>query len=142
MNTISNQILQATSWGRNQALSLPVVGMYIRNQMVALDKTSMKAEDILDFAYDCVCLNLGFEFNKEFDNLMKYQTTMINKSTAQSILRQYWEAVNQELRSNPDVFNLVKDAVIYVNSTLIQSNSRPKMIRSFKAYIIDNGYSL
>ena len=73
---------------------------------------------------------------------MKYQTTMINKSTAQSILRQYWEAVNQELRSNPDVFNLVKDAVIYVNSTLIQSNSRPKMIRSFKAYIIDNGYSL
>lgn len=142
MNTISNQILQATSWGRNQALSLPVVGTYIRNQMVSLDKTSMKSEDVLDFAYDCVCLNLGFEFNKEFDDLMKFQTTMINKATAQSILRQYWEAVNQELRSNPEVFNLVKDAVIYVNSTLIASNSRPKMIRSFKAYIIDNGYSL
>lgn len=140
---ISTIILNNTSWGCNKTeKEIPVVGATIKIYMKGKGMTNANSDVVLDIAYKAVCSKLNFTYSNEFEELMKYQTTMIGKETAQGILRQYWDAVKDELKSTPQVFNLVKETVIHINSTLVDSNSRPKMIKSFKSYIIDNGAEL
>lgn len=139
---ISEIILSQPAWTTKKAAELPVVGNNIVIYMKGQGKTSLGSKDVLDVAYRVICSVLNFTFYNEFEELMKLQTSMISRSTVQDLLKQYWLAVKDELRTTPLVFELVKNAITHINSSLVDSNSRPKTITQFKSYIIDNGSDL
>ena len=130
MNLVK-ELQTKNAWGRKEILSFPVYGNRLKEEMIKLNKTSLGTKELIYLLFGLRSQDLGFTYYGEFVELMKTQKTMVNKAVARGLLRQYWDAVNVELKSNPELFIIVKNSIIAVNNTLVDSNSTQRMRVTF-----------
>ena len=119
-----------TAWGRKQIKTLPY-GNEICNEMYKLKKTSLGTTDILEILFSIKAKELNFNSYNEFLEMMKLEKTMMGKSEAQSLLRQFWNNTNEEYKHSAVLFNTIKTVIININDSLISSNSNKKIRAKF-----------
>lgn len=134
---IINKIESQPAWGRKEILSLPH-GVEIANTMKEMNKTSLGTKDIIYILFGIKAKVIGFTYYTEFVDMMKLEKTMINKKTAQNLLRTFWENTKDDYKSNHLLFNTIKSTIINLNSKLKDSNSTQQLRLEFmKEFLIN-----
>lgn len=124
------------AWGRKQIVSLPY-GAELAKEMVNINKTNLGTKDIIYLIFGIKAKEIGFIYYNEFVDMMKQQRTMINKKTAQELLRAFWENTKDDYKSNPVLFNTIKTVIVNLNSSLINNNSTQQLrIRFMEEFLI------
>lgn len=124
------------AWGRKQIASLPH-GVELAQEMVKMNKTNLGTKDIIYLLFGIKAKEVGFVYYNEFVDMMKQQRTMINKKTAQELLRAFWENTKDDYKTNALLFNIIKTVIINLNSSLINSNSTQQLrIRFMEEFLI------
>lgn len=124
------------AWGRKQIASLPH-GVELAQEMVKMNKTNLGTKDIIYLLFGIKAKEVGFVYYNEFVEMMKQQRTMINKKTAQELLRAFWENTKDDYKTNALLFNIIKTVIINLNSSLINSNSTQQLrIRFMEEFLI------
>jgi len=125
------------AWGRKEILSLPH-GIEIANTMKEMGKTSLGTKDIIYILFGIKAKVIGFTYYTEFVDMMKLEKTMVNKKTAQDLLRTFWENTRDDYKSNHLLFNTIKSTIINLNSKLKDSNSTQQLRLEFmKEFLIN-----
>lgn len=134
--TIMDLLNSQPAWGRKEILGLPY-GVEIAETMKTMGKTNLGTKDIIYILFGIKSKVIGFTYYDEFVNLMKTQKTMINRSTAQSLLKMFWENTRDDYKHNPLLFKTIKSVIINLNSQLIASNSTQQIrIRFMQEFLI------
>lgn len=137
MTTIIELLESQPAWGRKEILSLPH-GVEIADTMKEMNKTSLGTKDIIYILFGIKAKVIDFTYYTEFVDMMKLEKTMINKKTAQNLLRMFWENTKDDYKSNHLLFNAIKSTIINLNSKLKDSNSTQQLrIEFMKEFLIN-----
>lgn len=124
------------AWGRKQITSLPY-GTELAQEMVNINKTNLGTKEIIHLIFGIKAKEIGFTYYNEFVEMMKQQKTMINKKTAQELLRTFWENTKDDYKTNPLLFTIIKTVIINLNNSLIANNSTQQLrIRFMEEFLI------
>lgn len=124
------------AWGRKQILTLPY-GPDLAKEMAKINKTSLGTKEIIYLLFGIKAKVIGFTYYNEFVEMMKQQKTMINKKTAQELLRTFWENTKDDYKTNPLLFNIIKTVIINLNNSLINNNSTQQLrIRFMEEFLV------
>lgn len=133
---IIDVINSQSAWGRKQIVSLPY-GPDLAKEMAKINKTSLGTKEIIYLLFGIKAKVIGFTYYNEFVEMMKQQKTMINKKTAQELLRTFWENTKDDYKTNPLLFTIIKTVIINLNNSLINNNSTQQLrIRFMEEFLI------
>lgn len=123
---LSTVIKSQNSWGSKQALN--VLGM-------KMTKTNSSQAEVLDLylnnLLDQTC-SLGI-FKDAFVQVLAKASPCFNREAAKSILRNTWFLVKEELKNNPEEFQVAKELLIQMEKEFVHdSNGRQIFLTSFK----------
>lgn len=134
--SVLEQIKDKSAWGRKEILSLNY-GNELSKEMIRMNKTNLSSKEIVNILFSIKAKECGFIYYNEFVELMKLQKTMINKETAQGLLRMFWENTKDEYKSNPNLFNIIKSIIIGINNSLTNNNSTLQMRTKFMELFLE-----
>ena len=128
--SVMDQIKNKSAWGRKEILSLEY-GNELSKEMIRMNKTNLSSREIINILFSIKAKECGFMYYNEFVELMKLQKTMINKETAQGLLRMFWENTKDEYKHDTKLFNTIKSIIIGINNSLTNNNSTLQMRTKF-----------
>lgn len=124
-----------SAWGRKEITTLPY-GEILAGEMKKANKTNLGTKDIIYLLFGIKAKELGFTYYNEFVEMLKLEKTMVNKTVAQQLLKQFWENTKDDYKHNPLLFNTIKSTIISINSELTNNNSTQKMRIAFMEQFI------
>lgn len=123
---LSTVIKTQNSWGSKQALSL--LGM-------KMSKTNTSQVEVLDLYLNKLLeetCSLGI-FKDAFVQILSKASPCFNKEAGKSILRNTWFLSKDELKHNPEEFQVAKELLIQMERDFVHdSNGRLIFMASFK----------